>query len=124
MQRVIDIVDSDLQSIGYPITIRLRVGFESEFPNDRDYAYTYEVDGHLIVVFAPKMLKASEDRIKAIMRHEIGHAIFMSKGNHHHSEQQVDDLAERLWGDRLYYDHQDIQTLRRGQYPRPKHLHQ
>lgn len=122
MQNIINIIKSDLQKIGNPIVVRVRKGFSHDFPKDRDYAFTYEDDGQLIIVFAPKMLQANEDRIRAIMRHELSHAIMMSEGNHHHSEQETDDLAERLWGRKIQYDNEYIQTLKQGHYPRPLHL--
>ena len=122
MQSIISIVKSDLARIGNPITVRVRQGFSHDFPKSRDYAFTYDNDGDLTIVFAPKMLQANEDRIRAIMRHELSHAIFMSKGNHHHSEQDTDDLAEKLWGAKIQYDDEYIQTLKNGHYPRPLHL--
>lgn len=123
MQSIVNIVKDDLARIGNPIVVRVRKGFDEEFPKRRDYAYTYQdKDGNIVIVFSPKMLNASDDRIRAIMRHELSHGMFMTKGNHHHTEQQTDDLAERLWGDRISYDREYIQTLKRGYYPRPEHL--
>ena len=115
-------MSEDWNEIGSPFELRVRQGFDHEFPKKRDYAYTYEDKGDLIIVFSPKMLRAEEDRIRALMRHEMAHALFIHQGNHHHSEQETDDLAEKTWGDRISYDHDDIQTLKRGKYPRPTYL--
>ena len=122
-------MQADMQVLNskiYPqnLIIRVRKGNHKEFPESRDYAYTTVIDDHIIVVFAPRMLRANEDRIRAIMRHEMSHALHMFRDNYDHSEQDTDDLAEEIWGDRIYYDDEDLQTLQYGTYPRPSYLHQ
>ena len=129
MKRIVDIMQKDINVLNSQISpknlvVKVRKGSQREFPKARDYAYTMMVDNDIIVVFAPKMLRASEDRIRAIMRHEMSHALHMLHDNHDHSEQETDDLAEEIWGDRIYYDDEDLQTLQYGKYPRPSYLHQ
>jgi hypothetical protein len=122
MDRVLNIVKQDMNEIDFDVVIR--IGEPARFPNPRNYAYTIpESDnGKHIIVVSPKMLRASDDRIRAIIRHELAHAQFHSEGNFTHSEQDTDDYAEDIWGDRIFYDDEDLQTLRGGQYPRPSHL--
>ena len=128
MKRIMDIMHEDIQILNQKISphrliVRIREGKEEDFPNDRDYAYAFEDENeNYIVVFSSKMSHASEDRIRAIMRHEMSHALHFLQGDLEHSEQDTDDLAEEIWGDRISYDHEDLQTLNHGQYPRPAHL--
>jgi hypothetical protein len=129
MKRIVEIMQNDMNVLNSQISpqqlvIKVRKGSQREFPQPRDYAYTTIIDDNIIVVFAPKMLRATPDRIQAIMRHEMSHALHMFQNNHDHSEQQTDDLAEQIWGDRIYYDDEDLQTLEYGKYPRPSYLHQ
>ena len=79
---------------------------------------------------------ASADRAKAVIRHEIGHAldfllprhevdsIFLSRGFDPIStpERRADKLAEIIWDQPIYYDDQLVQSLSKGIKPRPKHL--
>ena len=130
MKRLIKIVNDDLMQLNASIApkrliVNIREGFEDEFPNHRDYAYTYiDENGEYIIVYSKKMYQASEPSIQALMRHEMGHALHFLNDNDDHSEQETDDLAEQTWGDRIYYDEHDIQTLEYGKYPRPPYLHQ
>jgi len=122
MQIIYEILVDQLSKLEHHPIIRFREGHEKEFPQYRDLAYTYMYDDeNIIIVYAPKILKLSKDNIIAVLRHEIAHAILIDNGEEH-TEQETDDLAEELWGDRISYDHNDIQTLKNGKYPRPQHL--
>ena len=126
MQNLVNIVHRDMVNVSFPIAVKIRVGEPHEFPEYRDHAYTFQSeDGDLYVVVSDKLIHSQRDRIQAIMRHELAHAWFLNEGNEHHSERDTDNLAEELWGDRLYYDDDDIQTLNPdGTYPRPSYLPQ
>ena len=129
-KQILSLVSKDLAVLNSQIQpnkliVHIREGLENEFPKDRDYAYTYiNDDGEYTIVFSKKMYRARIPTIKAIMRHEMAHALHFLNGHDEHSEQDTDDLAEKVWGDRIYYDDEDIQTLEYGKYPRPRHLHQ
>ena len=129
-KQILSLVSKDLAVLNSQIQpnkliVHIREGLENEFPKDRDYAYTYmNDDGEYVIVFSKKMYRARIPTIKAIMRHEMAHALHFLNGHDEHSEQDTDNLAEQIWGDRIYYDEKDIQTLEKGKYPRPKHLHQ
>jgi hypothetical protein len=56
--------------------------------------------------------------------HELAHAVLSQAGEEDHSEQDADDLAEELFGHRISYDKDDVQTLGKGRYPRPDWLEQ
>jgi hypothetical protein len=129
-QQIMNVVNKDLNHLNSQISprtlkINVREGLEEEFPNNRDYAYTYVDDnGEYNIVFSTKMYNANLSRIRAVMRHEMGHALFFLMGNEDHSEIETDNIAEQIWGERLYYDDEDIQTLNFGKHPRPEYLHQ
>jgi hypothetical protein len=114
---------NELWAVPSDIEILLSLGSQSEFPNKRDFAYSTMRNSHCgIVVFSPLFWKENKKTIIAIFRHELAHIIYNSEGDFEHSEQDADDLAEDIWGDRIYYDDDDIQTLNIGKYPRPEHL--
>ena len=98
--------------------VKCVIDHKKRYPKNRNYAMT---SGD-IVFLSPKIFKADENRVQALLRHELGHAVLMQAGLHDHTETQVDALAEALFGDRIYYDEEDIQTLALGKYPRPNHL--
>jgi predicted SprT family Zn-dependent metalloprotease len=75
------------------------------------------------VIVAPKLEREPDDVIHALLRHELAHGILLFCGHDDHSERDADALAEAIWGDRLNYDHRDVQTLAPGRHPRPEHLH-
>lgn len=80
-------------------------------------------DGENIYV-AHKIYDADYNRYAALLMHELAHAVLIQSGEEDHSEQDADDLAEELFGHRISYDKDDVQTLSKGRYPRPKHLEQ
>ena len=126
-KKITELIKREVQKLNPDISTKLpiiflREGLDTEFPKDRDYAYSSYDNEQYVIVFSKKMYHANLSRIRAIMRHELAHIVFMTN-DQDHSEQETDDLAEELWGDRLYYDDEDVQTLRQEHYPRPSHLH-
>jgi hypothetical protein len=121
-----------------PKNIDLMVDYSDDaFPNNRDYAYCSSLsDNYCVIVVAPKMQLASDDRIEAVLRHEIGHAIdflvpeeaidakLLERGLTpiHTPERKADQIAEFTFGDKIYYDDETVQSLFRGEWPRPIHL--
>ena len=101
------------------------IGDDEEFPRPRDFAYTSEnSEGGFDIVFSPKIKEASEERMLGLIRHELGHALFLLDGDEDHSEQDADDLAEEVFGTPIRYDRIDVQTIGMGSSPRPRHLPQ
>jgi hypothetical protein len=70
-----------------------------------------------------RALKFDSDTIAGLLIHEIGHAV---DGNleSESREQRADDLAELCTGHRIFYagEHK-LQTIKSGEWPRPKSLH-
>ena len=103
---------------------RLSRGDPADFPKPRNFAMCGLVgprDANVIV--APKIEDEPDEVIDALLRHELAHAILLYCGHDDHSERDADELAEAVWGDRIHYDHRDVQTLAPGKWPRPGHLH-
>jgi hypothetical protein len=84
--------------------VRLEVGFASEFPQDRDFAYTaQDINGALSIVVAPKLAHETPARKEGVLLHEFGHAILMAAGKEH-SEADADDMALTVFGTPIFYD--------------------
>jgi len=80
--------------------------------------------GGLWIEAAPRLEEQGDDRIEAVMRHEVAHAVqfYTRLPDAEHTERGTDVLAERLWGDRISYDEDLVQTLGEGVHPRPAFL--
>jgi precorrin-2 methylase len=99
-------------------------------------AYCVDDGEGIFIVVAPKLSRGSESRIQAILRHELAHALEFEVGEkrlremaasdgkklHRGAERRADQVAEIIWGDPIFYDNIEVQTLDRGTYPRPIHL--
>jgi hypothetical protein len=111
------------------------IGREIEFPLVRNYAYCADMAPIRIVV-APKIVSDSTDRIEAVLRHEFGHAVDFAAGEKEITrlaarmgypmpttpERRADEIAFLVWGDRIRYDTDTVQSLCRGVSPRPAYL--
>lgn len=125
-----DLIEARCREIPATITrnliVRWRVADASEehrFPSPRDYAYCqYAPRTGALITFSRKILKAGEHRADGLIRHELAHAILLHNGVAKHSEQDCDDMAERVWGGKIRYDADDVQTTGRGNWPRPCYL--
>lgn len=88
--------------------------------NPRSYAWSYP--SRLEIWFVEKVLELPEANIVALVRHELGHLAEPGTGSKLTSEQHADDVAEKVTGERIHYDENDVQTTGPGVYPRPKYL--
>lgn len=128
-----------------PMTICLMEAGNDLFPRIRSYAF-FSVDcrpyliappGTSVIAFAEKYKTAHRDRIEAILMHEFGHAMDflaskmpdMPKDRsadpniyRQGSERRADALAEGLWGVKIKYDDDTVQSLCCGVRPRPSAL--
>jgi hypothetical protein len=100
------------------IQVSVVLDHEGSYPKARDFAKT---TGD-VIYFSPKILNAAPLRVEGLLRHELAHVVFMQSGNFDHTERETDALAEELFGDNIYYDAQDIQTIAPGKRPRPHYL--
>lgn len=103
------------------LRIELGIGDSAEFPANRDYAYCAWDGEKARIVFAPKIRQADRSRQDALIRHELAHALLTS-ADLPHSERECDAVAEAIFGDLIYYDDDDVQTLVGGSRPRPPYL--
>lgn len=104
--------------------IVLELGTMEQFPENRDFAYTIiEEEPPFAIVVSPRLLIQPIARSMAVMRHEIAHCL-LGEDDPEHSEQEADDLVEVLFGHKIFYDSEKVQTLLPETYPRPKELHQ
>ncbi len=96
----------------------------------RQFAY-FDYQDYILGV-APKLERQSNDRIRALIRHELGHAV---EALYAYStverrigvpvltpERYADAVARGIWGDTIRYDPDDVQTLGQGVSPRPRRL--
>ena len=96
----------------------------------RQFAY-FDYQDYILGV-APKLERQSNDRIRALIRHELGHAV---EALYAYStverrigvpiltpERYADAVARGIWGDTIRYDADDVQTLGEGVSPRPRRL--
>jgi predicted metal-dependent peptidase len=110
--------------LGDDFFVNLSVGKAKDFPAPRNMAYTTrDRHGDILIVVAPKLAVCEDvDRVEGVLRHEFGHAALWYLDKDRHSERDADAMCENLFGDRIYYDAEDVQTLAGGNHPRPSHL--
>lgn len=82
---------------------------------DRDLAYALPHRGRVVLLH--RALQRPRRNVVALIRHELAHLAAPSL-----DEQGADALVEFLTGERVFYDDTGVQTLGRGQYPRPARL--
>lgn len=121
IRRTRTLLREQLRSLTAHPPIRLRVGDPRDFPDVRNFAMC-GFDGAVAeIIVAPKIEREPDAVIVALLRHEIAHAVLMSEGIEHR-ERDADTLAEEIWGDPIYYDARDVETLAGGVRPRPGYL--
>jgi hypothetical protein len=103
-------------------------GESAHFSSARGFATTKTDGTQFWLTFARKIEQQSQARTDAIIRHEIGHIVDLSGvvalPPHFPLtiERRADAIAEFVWGDPIYYDVHDVQSLEAGVRPRPPHL--
>lgn len=92
----------------------------------RAYAYCTPAGTGYLIGVAPKMDEANLGRVRGVLCHEFGHAVLLHMGDEDHTERDADACAEYVFGVRIYYDGQDVQTCdpraRGARHPRPRYL--
>lgn len=111
-----------LSELGSDIDVIVVEGEMVDFPEARDFAYADINDDPYIITVSPRLKLQKPTRIIAILRHELGHCLLSE--NPDHSEQEADDIVETLFGHRIYYDSENIQTIIPANWPRPLEIHQ
>jgi len=102
----------------------LHIGDAARFPQPRNFAYCegdYQKPAR--ITFAPKILLPTSTvrRADGLIRHELANALALYLGVDH-GERECDQIAEKLFGGRISYDHMDVQTTGPGNHPRPAWL--
>jgi hypothetical protein len=128
-----------------PMTICLMEAGNDLFPMRRSYAffsvsckpYLIAPPGTSVIAFAEKYKNAPLSRIEAVLMHEFGHAMdFLAHRyptlpsdrasdpavHRQGTERRADALAEGLWGVKIKYDDDTVQSLCCGVRPRPSAL--
>ena len=138
LERLVDERVERVKDIVGEFDFTFRVIDPTLFPAPRDYAFCrYDPrTGAITIGVAPKFLSAPVHRQDALLRHELGHAIdflvptaklnnyaiFKGRVLSSTPERRADDIAEMVWGAKLQYDRDLIQTINHGVYPRPPNL--
>lgn len=104
--------------LGRDVRVQIVLDPGGSYPKARDFAKTTGS----VVYFSPKILHATPARVEGLLRHELAHVVFMQSGDFDHTEREADALAEHLFGDFIYYDDQDVQSILPGRRPRPEYL--
>ena len=112
-------LDPAMARVGLTI-VRARCPLGETSCAGRDLAW---MEGGHVYLLA-RALDRGRDVVAGLIAHELGHAMDPWKWGPG-AEQRADDLAELALGRRVRYTRGDaVQTLGRGTYPRPPHLHQ
>jgi hypothetical protein len=129
MTPIEDLFESDLdfaeKKMGKKLSIFLLDGDKKEFPEKRDMAYTqFEKKGAPIkIVINPALRNKDKYAQLGVLRHEIAHAVLMIDGDLDHSEIEADIFAEDIYGTRIWYNQDKIQTILPSRHPiRPDDL--
>lgn len=110
----------------YPWVEKVRLNFSSKkcTPGSpcgiRDLGYCEP--NRSTITMLERSLALPKENVIALLRHELGHCSDLAVGSKG-SEQRADDIAEFVTGQRIRYDGNDVQTIGKGRYPRPKYLH-
>jgi hypothetical protein len=119
------------------LVLSLEIGDSEHFRTPRGYATTTVLcPGRYHITFSEKALWCSEDRLDAIIRHELGHVLDFSvplEGVNRWSqsrgatlpataERRADALALAVWRQFIRYDAEDVQSLSTGTFLRPERL--
>jgi hypothetical protein len=111
--------------------ITWEIGQSPHFGSTRGFATTsYYGEGRIHLKFAEKALRLPEPKLEAILRHEMGHVVDLlvpAEGLADWNlpttiERRADAIAEKVWGQPVYYGEDLVQTLEEGTAPRPESL--
>jgi len=119
------------------VQLSLELGESEHFHSPRGYATTKVLSpSRFHITFSEKALRCSEDRLDAIIRHELGHVIDFaaerkvaerwarSRGVDlpQTPERRADTIAFAVWRRMIRYDAEDVQSLSEGAWVRPERL--
>lgn len=100
--------------------VKVKVGRSKDFPKRRDMAWCERKP--LKIVMAPKLEKEPVSVQRGVIAHELGHALLFLLWKCVHSEKHADLAAEVLFGRKIRYNRDNIQTFGPGKETRPASL--
>lgn len=106
------------------VSVTLKVGEHSEFPENRSFAHTTKSGSKSYVIsVAPDLKDFHVDRETGLLVHEFGHIWLWETEGYEHSERDADTIGEKIFKVEIRYDRDDVQTIgKKGVRPRPAHL--
>tara|TARA_Y100000310_G_scaffold344831_1_gene459839 strand:- start:205 stop:627 length:423 start_codon:yes stop_codon:yes gene_type:complete len=110
------------------VPIFWEIGYSAHFSSSRGFATTKTDGTSFWLTFSEKLLKEPGHRVRAIIRHEIGHVVDFSgiadplADLPTTPERKADAIAKRIWNQPILYDTEGVQTLTTGTSPRPEKL--
>jgi hypothetical protein len=134
LNHVFDTLVAQAERTCGPLDVALVLWNAAAFPKKRNYAFCSSPShgatfgawpGCCAICVAPKILQAEMPRVLGLLMHELGHAIdFQYTPDHpkHGTERRADHIAEGIWGIRIRYDSDTVQSTCCGVYPRPPEL--
>ena len=123
-------------AVGQPLNVGFDFGDYEHFQKPRGFGVTFIEPGVCHMRFAYKLADAQLHRADAIIRHELGHVVdalvparrldaWAKKRGvplARTVEVRADDIAHAIWGTKLKYDKDTVQSTLYGRAKRPKHL--
>ena len=123
-------------TLGEPLSVTFDLGDYEHFKKARGFGVTFIEPHHCHMRFAFKLAAEPRHRQDAIIRHEIGHVVdhriptaeldawaqLQGFELAHTPEVRADDIAHALWGTKLKYDRDTVQSTKHGRPFRPPHL--
>lgn len=124
------------EAVGQPLNVGFDFGDYEHFRKPRGFGVTFIEPGVCHMRFAYKLAGAELHRADAIIRHELGHvvdALIPARQLNAWAKQRgvnlartvevrADDIAHAIWGTKLKYDKDTVQSTRHGNPRRPPHL--
>lgn len=120
----------------FPRVLSVAIGIDSSAgTSGRQFGYCAD-DDPVSICLAPRLEAQEIHRIDGVIRHEFGHAIDFLYAlptierrlgvslQGLRPERRADEIAGALWGRRILYDADDVQSTRHGRPFRPPHLKQ
>ena len=96
------------------LDVELFYANNKNFPEERNFAMCSSKDenGCSKILVSSKILNEDRNTVKALLMHELAHAAFFCANCTEHTESATDQLAEVIFGYKIYYDDRDVQTIK------------
>jgi len=129
-------INQCVEILGKPLEVTFDLGHYAHFDKPRGFGVTFIEPHRCHMRFAPKLAASPLHRADAIIRHELGHVVdhripkaeldawARTRGFDlaDTPEVRADDIAHAIWGTKLRYDRDTVQSTLHGKPTRPAHL--